>query len=104
MNVLDANPLIIRKLKESGRIIRHDTYEHNYPHCWRTDTPIIYRAVPSWYVKVTEIKDRLVEINQEINWIPENVRGRTLGNGLKVLEIGLSVETVLGFTNSSLEK
>ena len=75
--------MIIRKLKESGRIIRHDTYEHNYPHCWRTDTPIIYRAVPSWYVKVTEIKDRLVEINQEINWIPENVREGRFGKWLE---------------------
>ena len=74
--VFDANTLIIRKLKDSGRIIRHDTYEHNYPHCWRTDTPIIYRAVPSWYVKVTEIKDRLVEINQEINWIQKMCEGR----------------------------
>ncbi|MEC7715091.1 MAG: class I tRNA ligase family protein, partial [Actinomycetota bacterium] len=83
VNVFDANPLIIRKLKESGRIIRHDTYEHNYPHCWRTDTPIIYRAVPSWYVKVTEIKDRLVEINQEINWIPENVREGRFGKWLE---------------------
>ncbi|GIS39626.1 MAG: hypothetical protein Ct9H90mP11_09460 [Acidimicrobiales bacterium] len=78
-----ANPLIIRKLKESGQIIRHDTYEHNYPHCWRTDTPIIYRAVPSWYVKVTEIKDRLVEINEEINWIPENVREGRFGKWLE---------------------
>ena len=83
VNVFDANPLIIRKLKESGRIIRHDTFEHNYPHCWRTDTPIIYRAVPSWYVKVTEIKDRLVEINKEINWIPENVREGRFGNWLE---------------------
>ena len=83
VNVFDANPLIIRKLKESGRIIRHDTFEHNYPHCWRTDTPIIYRAVPSWYVKVTDIKDRLVEINQEINWIPENVREGRFGKWLE---------------------
>ena len=83
VNVFDANPLIIKKLKEADRIIRHDTYEHNYPHCWRTDTPIIYRAVPSWYVKVTEIKDRLVEINKEINWIPENVREGRFGKWLE---------------------
>ncbi len=82
VNVFDANPLIIKKLKESGRVIRHDTYEHNYPHCWRTDTPIIYRAVPSWYVKVTDIKDRLVNINKEINWIPENVREGRFGKWL----------------------
>ena len=82
VNVFDANPLIIKNLKKSGRVIRHDTYEHNYPHCWRTDTPIIYRAVPSWYVKVTDIKDRLVNINKEINWIPENVREGRFGKWL----------------------
>ena len=82
-NVFDANPLIIRHLKELGRVVRHDSYEHNYPHCWRTDTPIIYRAVPSWYVKVTDIKDRLVELNQEINWIPDNVKEGRFGKWLE---------------------
>ena len=64
-------------------MVRHDSYEHNYPHCWRTDTPIIYRAVPSWYVKVTDIKDRLVELNQEINWIPDNVKEGRFGKWLE---------------------
>ncbi|MBT95348.1 MAG: isoleucine--tRNA ligase [Acidimicrobiaceae bacterium] len=83
INVFDANPLIIKSLKESGRIIRHDSYEHNYPHCWRTDTPIIYKAVPSWYVKVTDIKDRLISLNQKINWIPDNVRDGRFGKWLE---------------------
>ncbi len=83
INVFEANPLIVKSLKESGRIIRHDSYEHNYPHCWRTDTPIIYRAVPSWYVRVTDIRDRLVELNQQINWIPENVRNGRFGRWLE---------------------
>jgi isoleucyl-tRNA synthetase len=78
-NVFDANPRIIRFLKEAGRVVRHDTYEHNYPHCWRTDTPIIYRAMTSWYVEVTAFRDRLVELNQQINWIPEHVRDGAFG-------------------------
>ncbi|MFP4511878.1 MAG: isoleucine--tRNA ligase [Acidimicrobiales bacterium] len=78
-NVLEANPAIIRHLKELGRVIKHETYEHNYPHCWRTDTPIIYRAMSSWYVKVTDFRDRMVELNQQINWIPDHVRDGQFG-------------------------
>ena len=82
-NVLEANTDIIRHVKDLGRLIRHDSYEHNYPHCWRTDTPIIYRALPSWYVKVSDFKDRLVDLNQQINWIPENVRDGRFGKWLE---------------------
>ena len=78
-NVFDANAGIISHLKDLGRIVRHDTYEHNYPHCWRTDTPIIYKAISSWYVEVTAIRDRLQEINQAMNWVPENVRDGRFG-------------------------
>ncbi|MGI9621651.1 MAG: isoleucine--tRNA ligase [Acidimicrobiales bacterium] len=78
-NVFDANPEIIRALKAADRVIRHDTYEHNYPHCWRTDTPIIYKAISSWYVEVTAIRDRLMELNQEINWVPDHVRDGRFG-------------------------
>ncbi len=79
LNVFDANPEIIKHLKEAGRVVRHDTYEHNYPHCWRTDTPIIYKAISSWFVKVTDIRDRLIETNQEINWVPSHVRDGRFG-------------------------
>jgi len=82
-NVFDANPLVIRKLKEDGSVLRHETYDHNYPHCWRTDTPIIYRAISSWYVKVTDLSDRLLSANQEINWIPDNVRDGQFGRWLE---------------------
>ncbi len=82
-NVFDANPDIIKFLKEQGRVFSDATYEHNYPHCWRTDEPIIYRALPSWYVKVTDIRDRLVELNQEINWIPDNVKDGRFGKWLE---------------------
>ena len=74
VNVFDANPLIIADLKDRGAIHRHETYDHTYPHCWRTDTPIIYRALPSWYVEVTAFRDRMVELNQQVNWVPSNVR------------------------------
>ena len=79
VNVFEANPDIIRSLKESCRIFRHDTYEHNYPHCWRTDTPIIYKAISSWYVKVTDIRERMIELNADINWVPEHVRDGRFG-------------------------
>ena len=78
--VFDANPQIAKDLKDRGRVVRHDTYEHNYPHCWRTDTPIIYRALSSWYVKVTDFRDRMVELNQQINWIPDHVQQGAFGN------------------------
>ena len=89
MNVFDANPEIIKYLKDPAktggvnRIFSDDSYVHNYPHCWRTDEPIIYRALPSWYVKVTDIRDRLVELNQQINWVPENVRDGRFGKWLE---------------------
>jgi isoleucyl-tRNA synthetase len=78
-NVIEANAGIIRHLRDSGRLVRHDTYTHNYPHCWRTDTPIIYRAMPSWYVRVSQIRSRLLELNQQINWVPDHVRDGRFG-------------------------
>ena len=83
VNVFDANPDIIRHLKADDRVLRHETYDHNYPHCWRTDTPIIYRAMQSWYVRVTDLTDRLLEVNQEINWIPGHVRDGAFGKWLE---------------------
>ena len=82
-NVFDANPEVIRALKDAGAVVRHETYDHNYPHCWRTDTPIIYRAIKSWYVKVTDLADRLLETNEEINWIPSNVKHGQFGKWLE---------------------
>ncbi len=82
MNVFDANKDIIRDLKTAGAVFRHETYDHNYPHCWRTDQPLIYKAMPSWYVKVTAFRDRMVELNQDITWMPEHVRDGAFGNWL----------------------
>ncbi|MCY4134055.1 MAG: isoleucine--tRNA ligase [bacterium] len=82
-NVFEANSGIIARLKEQGRILRHATYEHNYPHCWRTDEPIIYRALSSWFVRVTEIRDKMLALNQQINWVPGHVRDGRFGTWLE---------------------
>jgi isoleucyl-tRNA synthetase len=80
--VFEANANVIRDLKAAGVVIRHETYDHSYPHCWRTDTPLVYRAISSWFVKVTDIKDRAGELNQDINWVPEHVRDGAFGTWL----------------------
>ena len=78
-----ANMRILRWLKNSRKaLVKAEPYKHNYPHCWRTDTPIIYRAMSSWYVAVTKFRDRAVEINQQINWIPEHVKNGQMGHML----------------------
>ncbi|GBG38510.1 isoleucine--tRNA ligase [Mycobacterium montefiorense] len=90
-HVFDANPNIIRDLKnQSGPVavnqpvlVRHETYEHPYPHCWRCRNPLIYRAVSSWFVAVTEFRDRMVELNQEITWYPEHVKDGQFGKWLQ---------------------
>ena len=69
-----ANLRIIKWLKDNKKLIKDEQIKHNYPHCWRTDQPLIYRAMPSWYVEVTKFRDRAVEINKQINWIPEHIR------------------------------
>ncbi len=81
--VFDTNDDIIKYLKETGAWLKTEQYLHNYPHCWRTDTPLIYRAVSSWYVKVTDIKDRMVELNQGVNWIPNHIKDGQFGKWLE---------------------
>jgi isoleucyl-tRNA synthetase len=83
MNVFEANKPILATLKQRGVLVRHDTIVHNYPHCWRTDQPLIYKALSSWFVKVTAIRDRMVELNQKIRWIPEHVRDGQFGKWLE---------------------
>ncbi|MGN6600285.1 MAG: isoleucine--tRNA ligase [Actinomycetes bacterium] len=83
-HVFEANRSIISDLKARGDVVRHDTYEHSYPHCWRCDNPLIYKAVSSWFVAVTKFKDRMVELNQQITWVPEHIKdgsfGKWIGN------------------------
>jgi isoleucyl-tRNA synthetase len=81
--VFETNDDIIKFLKLQGSWLKTEQYLHNYPHCWRTDTPLIYKALPSWYVEVTKFKDRMVELNQNINWIPENIRDGQFGKWLE---------------------
>lgn len=81
--VFETNDDIIRYLKLNKSWIRTEQILHNYPHCWRTDTPLIYKAVSSWYVKVTAFKDRMVELNQQINWIPNNIKDGQFGKWLE---------------------
>ncbi|MDQ2792214.1 MAG: isoleucine--tRNA ligase [Pseudonocardiales bacterium] len=78
MQVFDANRAIIRDLRDGapyvgGVLLRQESYDHPYPHCWRCDNPLIQRAVSSWFVAVTQFRDRMVELNREITWVPENV-------------------------------
>ena len=75
----DANPDVIRALKEMGVVIRHDSYNHSYPHCWRCAEPLVYRAVSSWFVQVTAFRDRMVELNENISWVPEHIKDGTFG-------------------------
>jgi isoleucyl-tRNA synthetase len=82
LQVFEANDPIIIKLKNQGNWLKTEQYLHNYPHCWRTDTPLIYKALPSWYVKVTEFKDRMVELNKQINWIPSYIKDGIFHNWL----------------------
>ena len=83
VHVFDANPLIARDLKARGVVVRHQTYDHSYPHCWRCSQPLIYRAISSWFVKVTEIRDRMVELNKEITWQPEHIKNGSFGKWLE---------------------
>jgi isoleucyl-tRNA synthetase len=79
LQVFDANDKIAAALKERCVLIKKESYTHSYPHCWRTDTPLIYKAVSSWFVAVTKIRDRMVERNQDINWIPSHIRDGRFG-------------------------
>ncbi|MEM9217984.1 MAG: isoleucine--tRNA ligase [Cyanobacteria bacterium P01_F01_bin.150] len=83
MLVFDANKTVIKDLKQRGIVVRHETYLHNYPHCWRTDEPLIYKAVSSWYVKVSAVRDRMVELNQQINWLPDHIKDGLFGKWLE---------------------
>ncbi len=82
MQVFDANPFIIDDLKNAGHLIRRETYEHSYPHCWRCRNPLIYKAVSSWFVEVTKFRDRMVELNQQITWVPEHIKDGQFGKWL----------------------
>jgi isoleucyl-tRNA synthetase len=78
-HVFDANSDIVRTLKDRGVVMRHDSYNHSYPHCWRCAEPLVYRAVSSWFVEVTKFRDRMVELNEQITWSPEHIKDGSFG-------------------------
>jgi isoleucyl-tRNA synthetase len=81
--VKDCDKEIIRELKTQGRILTHETIRHRYPFCWRSDTPLIYKAVSTWFVAVEKIKDRLLRANDAINWVPEHIKYGRFGRWLE---------------------
>ncbi|MDG7056457.1 MAG: isoleucine--tRNA ligase [Wolbachia endosymbiont of Meromenopon meropis] len=83
MHVFDTIEIIIKKLKEQGSWFKSEQYIHNYPHCWRTDTPLIYRTMSSWYIAVTKFKKKMTELNKKVNWIPNHVKNNQFGKWLE---------------------
>ncbi|SME90528.1 isoleucine--tRNA ligase [Pseudobacteriovorax antillogorgiicola] len=81
--VKDADKQIIKDLKDQGKLFKQDTIVHSYPMCERTNGPLIYRAIPSWYVAVEQIKDQLVENNKTINWVPGHLKAGRMGKWLE---------------------
>ncbi|MFD5225750.1 isoleucine--tRNA ligase [Microbacterium sp. NPDC058342] len=80
---MDANTPLIRILRAGGRMLREQSYVHSYPHCWRCRNPLIYKAVSSWFIRVTDIKDDLLKNNEQITWVPENVKHGQFGKWLE---------------------
>jgi len=81
--VKDADPDLVEDLRSRGRLLRAETYEHSYPHCWRCGTPLLYYAKPSWYIATSQRKDRLLAANETVNWYPDHVKRGRFGNWLE---------------------
>ena len=95
--VKKADKPIIEDLREHGKLLKELSYEHSYPFCWRCDTPLIYYARESWFVKTTAVRDRMIENNRKINWIPESIGEGRMGNFLEnVIDWGISRERYWG--------
>ncbi len=82
---LSVDERIVLKLQEEGKLFKKETYEHSYPHCWRTDKPVLYYPLDSWFIKSTAAKDRMIELNKTINWKPESTGTGRFGNWLENL-------------------
>ena len=95
--VKDADKPILEALKESGKLFAALPFEHSYPFCWRCDTPLIYYARESWFIKMTAVKDKLIAFNKSVNWIPETIGEGRMGNFLEnVIDWGISRERYWG--------
>jgi isoleucyl-tRNA synthetase len=81
--VKDADPDIIEALRANGRLSRAEVYEHSYPHCWRCDTPLLYYAKSSWYIRTTDVRDRMLAENERIGWHPEHIKHGRFGKWLE---------------------
>jgi isoleucyl-tRNA synthetase len=82
---ISVDERIVLKLQEEGKLFKKETYEHSYPHCWRTDKPVLYYPLDSWFIKSTAMKDRMIELNKTINWKPEATGTGRFGNWLENL-------------------
>ncbi|MES2286193.1 MAG: isoleucine--tRNA ligase [Bacteroidota bacterium] len=82
---LSVDERIVLKLQEEGKLFKKETYEHSYPHCWRTDKPVLYYPLDSWFIKTTDYKERMIELNKTINWKPESTGTGRFGNWLENL-------------------
>lgn len=92
-----ADKIILKMMKENGTLFKELMYEHSYPHCWRCDTPLIYYARKSWFVKMTAVKDKLLKVNSTINWIPPTIGSGRMGNFLEnVIDWGISRDRYWG--------
>ena len=97
MFVKDADPLIVKQLEEDGTLYKEEPYTHNYPFCWRCHTPLLYYARDTWFIKMSSLRDKLVENNNKINWLPENMKSGRFGKFLEgVIDWGLSRERYWG--------
>ena len=95
--VKKADPMVLRDLEERGLLFAAPKFEHSYPFCWRCDTPLIYYARSSWFIAMTKVKDRLIDYNRRINWIPETIKEGRMGNFLEnVIDWGISRERYWG--------
>jgi isoleucyl-tRNA synthetase len=81
--VKDADPFITEDLLRRGLLFRSGRYLHTYPFCWRCDTPLLYLARKTWYIRTSQYKDKLVSLNQQINWVPEHIKNGRFGNWLE---------------------
>ncbi len=81
--VKEADPDIIRMLKTQGKLVHQGVIQHSYPHCWRCDAPLIYRAVSTWFVRVEQLRDRLAKNNRQVHWVPEHLRDGRFGKWLE---------------------
>ena len=81
--VKEADKDIVKALEASGRLFREEPYEHAYPHCWRCDTPLLYYAKTSWYVRTTEVRDVMLRENEKINWHPPHIKHGRFGKWLE---------------------